>query len=71
MTKIEWALDLLNDGHWHSIDSLRRNVDFSEFEMTELVTFLSDYELITLDTQGQKVKATSDFIKLITQTSIG
>jgi hypothetical protein len=68
MKKIKWAIDLLDDGHWHSIDSLRRNVDFSEFEMTELVTFLSDYDLITLDTEGQKVKATSDFKKLITQS---
>jgi hypothetical protein len=68
MKKIKWAIDLLDDGHWHSIDSLRRNVDFSEFEMTELVTFLSDYDLVTLDAQGQKVKATSDFKKLVTQS---
>jgi len=68
VTKIKWALALLDDGRWHSIDSLRRNVDFSEFEMTELVTFLSDYDLVRLDPQGQKVKATQDFKKLIIQS---
>ncbi len=69
MTKIEWALDLLDDGHWHSIDSLRRNIDFSDFEITELVTFLSDYDLVVLDPEGLKVKLNSDFRKLVPQTS--
>ncbi len=69
MTKIEWALDLLDDGHWHSIDSLRRNIDFSDFEINELVTFLSDYELVVLDPEGLKVKLNSDFRKLVPQTS--
>ena len=36
MTKIEWALELINDGHWHSIDALRNSIDFSEFEINEL-----------------------------------
>ncbi|MGD6933448.1 MAG: hypothetical protein ACQCN5_04495 [Candidatus Bathyarchaeia archaeon] len=69
MTKIEWALDLLDDGHWHSIDSLRENSDFSDFEITELVTFLSDYGLVVLDPEGLKVKLNSDFRKLVPQTS--
>ncbi len=69
MTKIKWALNLLDDGHWHSIDSLRRNIDFSPFEITELVTFLSDYNLVTFDNKGLKVKLNSDFKKLMMQTS--
>lgn len=68
MTKIEWALELLNDGHWHSIDALRRSIDFSEFEINELVNFLSKYNLVKLDEKGLKIKVNPDFRKLLVQT---
>lgn len=68
MIKIQYALELLDDGNWHSIDSLRRNVDLDDFEITELVTFLSDYDFVTLDLEGLKVKATTDFKKLAIQS---
>jgi len=64
VAKIQWALELLDDGSWHSIDALRRNVDFSEFEVTELVTFLSDYDFVVLDEEGLKVKLHVDFKNL-------
>jgi hypothetical protein len=69
MSKIEWTLELLNDGQWHSIDALKRSVDFSEFEMNELVSFLSEYNLARLDTKGIKIKVNSDFRKLLVQIS--
>jgi hypothetical protein len=69
MTKIEWALELLNDGHWHSINTVRRSVDFSEFEINELVNFLSKYDLASLDAKGQKIKVNSNFRKLLVLTS--
>jgi len=68
MKKIKWALDLLDDGHWHSIDSLRRNVDFSDFEINELVTFLTDYDFASLDSEGLKLRINSDFRRLMPQT---
>jgi hypothetical protein len=69
LTKIQWALDLLNDGRWHSIDALRNNIDFSDFEITELVTFLTDYDFAALDPEGLKVRINSDFRRLITKKS--
>ncbi|MGD6810713.1 MAG: hypothetical protein ACQCN3_13530 [Candidatus Bathyarchaeia archaeon] len=69
MTKIQWALDFIYDGHWHSIDAIRKSIDFSSFEIIELVTFLSEYNFITIDDVGLKVKITSDFRKLMMQTS--
>jgi hypothetical protein len=69
MTKIQWALDFIYDGHWHSIDSIRKSIDFSSFEIIELVTFLFEYNFITIDDVGLKVKITSDFRKLMMQTS--
>ena len=69
MTKIEWALELINDGHWHSIDALRNSIDFSEFEINELINFLSKYNLASIDAKGLKIKVNPDFRKLLVQTS--
>jgi hypothetical protein len=69
MTKIQWALDFIYYGHWHSIVAIRKSIDFSSFEIIELVTFLFEYNFITIDDVGLKVKITSDFRKLMMQTS--
>jgi hypothetical protein len=69
MSKLSWLIELLNDGHWHSIDKLRRSIDFSEFEINEFIEFLSKYDLATLDGKGLKVKVNPDFRKLLVQTN--
>lgn len=69
MSKLSWLIELLNDGHWHSIDNLRRSIDFSEFEINEFIEFLSKYNLATLDDKGLKVKANPEFRKLLVQTN--
>jgi hypothetical protein len=67
MTKIDWALELINDGNWHSIDALRRSVDFSEFEINELINFLSEYNLAQISPEKSKIKLNQDFKKLLNQ----
>ncbi|XHH08652.1 MAG: hypothetical protein ACFCUE_13945 [Candidatus Bathyarchaeia archaeon] len=64
MAKIKYVLALLDDGDWHSIDSLRQNVNFSSSDVNKLLSFLSDYNLITFDAEGLKVKINSEFKKI-------
>jgi hypothetical protein len=69
MAKISWILERLDDGCWHSIVALGKSIDFSEFEINELISFLSRFNLATIDETGSKVKVNPDFRKLVVQTN--
>ena len=70
MSKITMVLEILCDGKWHEIDELLSSLKLSEDKFRELTSFLNAYSFVKLDKKQGRVKISSEFKKLLTQTGI-
>ena len=68
VSKITMALEILGDGKWHGIEELLLSLKLSEDKFRELTSFLNAYSFVKVDEKHGRVKISSEFKKLLTQT---
>ena len=68
VSKITMVLEILGDGKWHGIEELLLSLKLSEDKFRELTSFLNAYSFVKVDEKHGRVKISSEFKKLLTQT---
>lgn len=70
MSKIGMLLEVLTDNRWHRKESLKQRLMLNEFQFSELIAFLSEYDFVKFDSTSDNVKIKSTLQKLLSQTVI-
>jgi hypothetical protein len=65
MILIDLVTDLLEDGKWHYVRTLARELDQPESRVRTILRFCSDFGIAAFDQTGNKVKIYENFRKLI------
>jgi len=55
---------LLEDGNWHTLAELRRDLRLSETELRRVVDFLGRFGFVEVDAEGERVKLGTSFLEL-------
>jgi hypothetical protein len=63
---IDYVTELLEDGKWHHIRTIARKLDQPEGKIRAILNFCADFDIVTLDQTGNKVKIDETFKKLLT-----
>ena len=63
---IDYVTELLKDGKWHYVRTLARKLDQPEGRIREILNFCADFDIVTFDQTGNKVKIDETFKKLLT-----
>ena len=63
-------LEVLTDNRWHRKESLKQRLMLNEFQFSELIAFLSEYDFVKFDSTSDNVKIKSTLQKLLSQTVI-
>ncbi len=63
-SKAAAVLDLLGDGEWHFIKSLKERLRLSGWETEDIFWFLEEFDLVEVDLKTGKVKVRDDFRNL-------
>ena len=61
---IEAIVDLLEDGHWHSLAQIRKDLCVSDADFLKIIDFFKRFNFIDIDEKGEKVKLDSCLLKL-------
>jgi len=62
---IDEILEVLKDGKWHDLSEIAGNFRLHEFKAGMIMSFLTEYNFIDLDTQRQKVKLTHSVLNFL------
>jgi len=63
---IEAVVVLLEDGQWHSLAQIRKDLCMSEADFLKIINFYKRFNFINMDEKGEKVKLDDCFLKLPT-----
>jgi predicted transcriptional regulator len=61
------VLEILNDGHWHSIDDIRAKTNLNAKQSKKIIEFLKAYEFVAVDQKQNRVKIKETVRKFLTQ----
>jgi predicted transcriptional regulator len=61
------VLEILNDGHWHSIDDIRAKTNLNAKQSKDVIEFLHTYEFVALDQKQNRVRIKETVRKFLTQ----
>ena len=67
MSKIAAFLELLKDSRWHEKTELQKSLELDEQKTQEIMAFLSEYNLVKIDRENEKIRLNRDFKKLLIQ----
>ena len=67
-SKLKGIIDLLCDGNCHSQSELQKAAQLSEYQIREVVSFLSEYGFAEMTNGNEKLKLTRTAKKLFTQS---
>jgi hypothetical protein len=62
--KINEILKILSDGKFHKIEELRAKININDFEMQEILFFMSKFDFVEV-IDKEKVKTKKNFKRLI------
>ena len=62
---IDYVTELLRDGKWHYARTLARRLDQPEDRIREILEFCAEFNIVTFDQTGNKVKIDESFRKLL------
>gem|GEM_PF-968258 len=68
-SKIAKTLEYLKDGQWHTIEELREKMGLNEAQIRQIITFLSEYNFITMDKAERRVKLDEAIRQFLTRTT--
>jgi len=63
---IEAVVVLLEDGQWHSLAQIRKDLCMSEADFKKIINFYKGFNFINMDEKGEKIKLDDYFLKLPT-----
>ena len=66
MSAVDEVVELLEDGEWHNLKDLAKNLKLNQQKLQRIIQFLLSLELIELDKQQQKAQINTDLKQLIT-----
>ncbi|MGB9756719.1 MAG: hypothetical protein ACPLVJ_02935 [Candidatus Bathyarchaeales archaeon] len=61
-------MEYLKDGQWHTIEEMREKMRLSEAQIQQIITFLGEYNFITINQTEKKVKIEETIRRFLTQT---
>lgn len=67
-SKIAKALEYLKDGQWHTIEEMREKMRLNQAQIQQIITFLGEYNFITINQAEKKVKIEETIRRFLTQT---
>ena len=67
MSKIAAFLELLKDSRWHEKTELQKSLELDDQKTQEIMAFLSEYNLVKIDSENEKIRLNRDFKKLLIQ----
>jgi len=56
LSEISELLELLEDDRWHDLSRVAEKMRLHEFRVELLVSFLAEYEFVSLDKEGRLVR---------------
>jgi len=65
--KIAGVLEMLSDGKWHTLQGIRRKTSLNSGQVQQVVGFLKEYEFVTIDETGKKIRIEEAVRKFLTQ----
>ena len=61
---IEAIVALLEDGQWHSLAQVRKDLSIDEAELSKIIDFFKKFDFIDVNEKEKKVKLDSYFLGL-------
>jgi len=58
--KIAGVLEMLNDGKWHALRTIRRRMKLDKDQSQQIALFLEEYEFVTFDQTKTKIRIKED-----------
>ena len=64
---LEKILELLEDGKWHNLKEINKEVGLPEDNLEEIIGFFAEYEFIQLDKKRRRAKLTHLLLEFLTK----
>ncbi|MGD0158885.1 MAG: hypothetical protein ABSB89_01155 [Candidatus Bathyarchaeia archaeon] len=58
--KIAGVLEMLSDGEWHALQTIRRRMKLNRDQSQQIALFLEEYEFVTFDQTKTKIRIKED-----------
>lgn len=65
--KVVGVLEMLSDGKWHMIEEVRRKMKLNKNQIRQIAGFLLQYEFVSVDETGKKVRIEEAVRKFLVQ----
>ena len=65
MSEINELLELLEDDKWHDLSQVAEKMGLHEFRVELLVNFLAEYEFISLDKEGRRIRLAASVLRFL------
>jgi len=65
--KIAGVLELLSDGRWHALQTIRKRMKLNKTQSQQIVLFLEEYEFVTFDQTKTKIRIKDDVRKFLSE----
>ena len=65
MSEINELLELLEDDEWHDLSQVAEKMGLHEFRVELLVNFLAEYEFISLDKEGRRIRLAASVLRFL------
>jgi hypothetical protein len=65
--KIAGVLEMLSDGKWHALQTIRRRMKLNEDQSKQIALFLEEYEFVTFDHTKTKIRIEEDVRNFLTK----
>lgn len=65
--KIAGVLEILNDGKWHTLEGIRREMNLNKNQIQQIAGFLEEYEFAAIDETKKKMKIEEAVRKFLAQ----
>jgi hypothetical protein len=63
--KIAGVLEMLSDGKWHALQTIRGKMKLNEDQSQQIALFLEEYEFVTFDQTKTKIRIKEDVRKFL------
>lgn len=67
MAKIAGVLEMLGDGEWHALQTIRRKMKLNKIQIQQIALFLEEYEFVKFDETKNKIRIEEDARKFLAQ----
>jgi DNA-binding IclR family transcriptional regulator len=68
MWELDEILDFLNAGRWQSLEEVTASCSLPECKVRLVLNFLSQFNLIQMNEEKQKIKLSSNMLNFVNQT---